>query len=138
MGVVYRARQISLNRIVALKFILSGPFATKQEFAHFRGEAEAAANLCHPNIVPIYEIGEHQGQHFFSMEYVQGRDLGAIVRDRSLAPNIAARYTEAIARAIHYAHRHGILHRDLKPSNVLIDENDQAQITDFGLAKRLG
>lgn len=136
MGVVYRARQKSLNREVALKMILSGQFASKQEILRFRGEAESAANLRHPNIVAIYETGEHAGQHYFSMEFVQGRDLGQIVRDGPLPFKRVANYVRTVAQAIHYAHEHGVLHRDLKPSNILIDEQDQPRITDFGLAKR--
>jgi hypothetical protein len=137
MGVVFKARQLRLNRIVALKLILSGQFASKQEVLRFRSEAEAAANLRHPNIVAIYETGEANGQHFFSMEYVPGRNLADIVRDGPLPAMRAARYAEVIARAIHYAHQQGTLHRDLKPSNVLIDGDDQPRITDFGLAKKL-
>lgn len=137
MGIVFKARQLRLNRIVALKLILSGQFANRQEVLRFRGEAEAAANLRHPNIVTIYETGEYESQHYFSMEYVPGRDLAALVRDGCLSAERAARYVEKIAHAIHYAHQQGTLHRDLKPSNVLIDSNDQPRITDFGLAKRL-
>jgi serine/threonine protein kinase/WD40 repeat protein len=137
MGVVYKARQRSLNRIVAVKLILSGEFASKQEVLRFRGEAEAAANLRHPNIVAIYETGELNGQNYFSMDYAQGRTLAEIVRDHPLPPTRAARYVRIIAEAIHYAHAQGILHRDLKPSNVLIDADDQPRITDFGLARRL-
>jgi len=137
MGVIYKARQRSLNRIVGLKLILSGQFASKQEVLRFRSEAEAAANLRHPNIVAVYETGEAGGQHFFSMEYVPGRNLAEIVRDGPLPAKRAARYAEVIARAIHYAHQQGTLHRDLKPSNVLIDGDDQPRITDFGLAKKM-
>ncbi len=137
MGVVYRARQKTLNRVVALKMILSGQFASKQEILRFRSEAEAAANLRHPNIVAIYETGEHDGHPFFSMDYIEGRNLAEIVRDGPLPSRRAARYVQVISEAIHYAHGQGTLHRDLKPSNVLIDAHDQPRITDFGLAKRV-
>jgi len=137
MGVVHKARQVSLNRTVALKTILAGTLAGSETLQRFRIEAEAAAALQHPNIVAIYEISEHEGQPFFSMEYIQGTDLADLVREQPLEPKRAARYLKAIAEAIHYAHERGILHRDLKPSNVLIDAFDQPRVTDFGLAKRL-
>ncbi len=137
MGVVYKARQVSLNRIVAVKVILSGQFASKEEVLRFRAEAEAAAHLRHPNIVAIYETGEWDGQPFFSMDYVAGRTLADLVRDAPLPAKRAAAYVKKIAEAIHYAHEQGILHRDLKPSNILIDEHDEPRITDFGLAKRM-
>ncbi len=137
MGVVYRARQRSLNRIVALKVILSGRFASLHEVLRFRAEAEAAANLHHPNIVAIHEIGDHQGQHFFSMEYVPGQNLSALTRKGPLPAGEAARLARTIAEAIDYAHQQNILHRDLKPSNVILDVQGQPRITDFGLAKRL-
>lgn len=137
MGVVFKARQISLNRLVALKMILSGQLASPDDVRRFRAEAEAAAHLRHPNIVAIHEVDEHKGQHFFSMDYVAGRSLAQIVREQPLSPEQAARYVRIVAETIHHAHRQGILHRDLKPSNVLIDESDQPRITDFGLAKRL-
>ncbi|HWB13438.1 MAG TPA: serine/threonine protein kinase [Pirellulales bacterium] len=138
MGVVYQARQVSLNRLVAVKMILAGQLASSDDVRRFRAEAEAAAHLRHPNIVAIHEVDEHDGQHYFSMDYVQGRSLSQMVREHPLAPEQAARYVKTVAEAIHYAHEHGILHRDLKPSNVLIDESDQPRITDFGLAKQLG
>src|SRR5262245_1863491 len=138
MGVVYKARQKSLNRIVAVKMILAGRFAGKQMTQRFRGEAAAAGTLQHPNIVAIHEIGMHEGQHFFSMDYVEGQNLAQLIGHRPLPPQKAARYLRQIAEAIHYAHQQGILHRDLKPSNVLIDAaTDQPRVTDFGLAKRL-
>jgi WD40 repeat protein/tRNA A-37 threonylcarbamoyl transferase component Bud32 len=137
MGVVYKARQVSLNRIVALKMILSGQFASTREVLRFRAEAEAAAHLRHPNIVAIFQTGECEGRHYFSMAYVPGRNLAEIVRDGPLPGERAAGYVQTLAEAIHYAHQQGILHRDLKPSNVLIDVDDQPRITDFGLAKRL-
>jgi len=135
MGVVWKARQSSLNRVVALKMIRNGVLAGPDEVARFLREAEAAANLQHPNIVAIHEVGEHGGQHYFSMDFVAGRDLGAIVKDGPLLPQRAARYVEIIAEAIHFAHQRGTLHRDLKPQNVLIDDADQPLITDFGVAK---
>jgi len=137
MGVIYRARQVSLNRIVALKMILAGQFASKQEVLRFRSEAEAAATLQHPNIVRIHETGEHDGRHYFSMDYVEGRTLAEIARDGPLPAQRAAGYARQIAEAIHYAHSQGVLHRDLKPSNIVIDTNDQPRIADFGLAKRV-
>jgi WD40 repeat protein/predicted Ser/Thr protein kinase len=137
MGVVYRARQITLNRTVAVKVLLFGKFSSDEFVKRFETEAQAAASLQHPNIVAIHEIGEHDGHHYFSMDYVPGKSLGELVRESPLPPKRAAAYLKIIAEAIHYAHQHGILHRDLKPSNVLIDEFDQPRITDFGLAKQL-
>src|SRR5437899_9798171 len=104
MGVVYKARQISLNRIVAVKMILSGQLASAADVQRFRAEAEAAANLNHPNIVAIHEIGQVRGQHYFSMDYVQGQNLAELVGQRHLAPRQAANYLQAIAEAIQYAH----------------------------------
>jgi WD40 repeat protein/tRNA A-37 threonylcarbamoyl transferase component Bud32 len=138
MGVVYKARQRSLNRIVALKLILSGRFASKESVERLRAEAAAAATMRHPNIVAIHEMGQVASQHYFSMDYVAGRSLAEMVRERPLPANRAAAYVRTIAEAMEEAHRNGTLHRDLKPSNVLIDEHDQPRITDFGLAKRLG
>jgi len=137
MGVVYRARQKSLNRIVALKVLLFGPHASAESVKRFRAEAVATAALQHPNIVAIHEVGFCEGQHFIAMDYVAGRPLSALIRGNPLPARRAAGYLKAIAEAIHYAHEHGILHRDLKPANVLIDANDQPRVTDFGLAKRL-
>jgi len=137
MGVIYKARQVSLNRIVAVKMILAGQLAGEADIQRFRTEAEAAANLQHPNIVAIHEVGEHEGQHYFSMDYVEGQSLAEMVREHPLPAKQSAAYLKAIAEAIHYAHQKGILHRDLKPSNVLIDRAGHPRITDFGLAKRV-
>ncbi len=117
--------------------MLSGQFAQPEFVQRFRAEAEAIAQLQHPNIVAIHEVGEHEGLPYFSMDFVAGRTLAEIVHEGPLPVKRAATYLKAIAEAVHYAHQHGILHRDLKPSNVLIDAADQPRITDFGLAKRL-
>jgi WD40 repeat protein/serine/threonine protein kinase len=136
MGVVYKARQMKLNRTVALKMLLLGQFSSEQSVKRFEREAQAAAALHHPNIVSIYDVGEIEGQHYFTMEYVEGRSLASVLRDGPLPPLQAAQYCRAIADAIGAAHAAGILHRDLKPSNIVIDAFDQPRITDFGLAKR--
>lgn len=136
MGVVYQARQVTLGRNVAVKMILSGQLATPADVERFRAEAQAAANLQHPHIVAIHEVGEHQGQHYFSMELVEGCNLAELVRESTLPAARAARYVRTVAEAIHYAHGRGVVHRDLKPSNVLIDSSDRPRITDFGLAMR--
>src|ERR1043165_9365739 len=138
MGVVYRARQGALNRIVALKMILAGRLANPDDVQRFRTEAEAAAKLQHPNIVAVHDVGEQDGQHYFTMEYIDGLSLDQRLVTGPLAGKIAARYVRILARAVAYAHKQGILHRDLKPSNILIDADDEPHITDFGLAKRLG
>lgn len=137
MGVVYRARQVSLDRIVAVKMILAGRFAGRAQALRFQAEAEAAAKLQHPNIVRVYETGEHEGQPFFSMDYVAGGDLAGLVREKPLSPRRAAGLVRTLAEAIHYAHEQGVLHRDLKPSNVLLDAAGRPRITDFGLARRV-
>jgi WD40 repeat protein/serine/threonine protein kinase len=137
MGVVFKARQLSLNRTVAVKILLAGQMAGGQRLERFRAEARAVAQLQHPNIVAIYGAGEHKGAPFFSMEYVAGKTLADLVAERPLPPEVAARYVQIIAEAIEYAHEHGIVHRDLKPSNVLIDGSGHLRITDFGLAKRI-
>lgn len=136
MGVVFKARQINLNRIVALKMIFAGQFAGEEDVQRFYTEAEAAAQLDHPGIVPIFEIGEHQGQHYFSMGYVEGESLAQKVADGPLPPREAAELVRKICEAMAYAHERGVIHRDLKPANILIDRNGQPKVTDFGLAKR--
>src|ERR1043166_8346809 len=137
MGIVYRARQVSLDRIVALKMLLFGRFTNPKFVERFRAEARAAARLRHPHIVAIHEVGEVDSQPYFSMEYVPGKNLAELVRDQPLPARRAASYLTTIAEAIHYAHQNGIIHRDLKPSNILIDSEDQPHVTDFGLAKQL-
>jgi eukaryotic-like serine/threonine-protein kinase len=138
MGIVYKARQVSLNRLVAVKMILFGDLARGSVIERFRREAESAAKLQHPNIVAVHEVGEHEGQPYFSMDYVAGPNLAEFVGSRPLPTKRAVRYARLVAEAIAYAHGQGLLHRDLKPSNVLIDRQDQPQVTDFGLAKTLG
>jgi len=137
MGIIWKARQLSLNRLVAVKMLLAGPFARPSFAQRFRVEAEAAASLQHPNIVAIHDVGEHEGHLFFSMDYVEGRDLADLARQDPLPCERAARYVGILADAVQYAHDRGVLHRDLKPSNILLDKYDQLRITDFGLAKRL-
>ncbi|QDU29088.1 Serine/threonine-protein kinase PrkC [Anatilimnocola aggregata] len=137
MGVVYRAKQSKLNRIVALKMILSGRFASPEDVKRFYTEAEAAAKLDHPGIVPVYEVGEHEGQHFFSMGFVDGKSLAARVADGPLPPQEAVELVRRIAEAIAYAHERGVIHRDLKPANVLLDKQGVPRVSDFGLAKNI-
>jgi serine/threonine protein kinase/WD40 repeat protein len=138
MGVVYKARQLSVGRVVALKMILAGQFADEKVIRRFQGEVTAAGMLRHPNIVAVHEIGMNAGQPFFSMDYVEGQNLAELVGNRPLPPKKAARYVKLLAEAIQYAHEQGVLHRDLKPSNVLVESaTDEPRLTDFGLAKRL-
>lgn len=133
MGVIYKARQPSLSRFVAIKMLHN----VRHDRRRFQTEAESAARLDHPNIVSIFEVGDHDGHPFYTMPYIDGDDLDAIVRRERLLPNRAAKIAATIASAAHYAHQRGILHRDLKPGNILIDADDQPHITDFGLAKRI-
>ena len=135
MGVVYKARERDLNRVVALKMILASEWASVEEIRRFQAEARATARLRHRNIVAIHEIGEESGRHFFAMDFVEGESLSAIVARGPLVPEQAARWMVSIAEAVHHLHEQGIVHRDLKPSNVLIDSAGEPVVMDFGLAK---
>src|SRR5256884_283674 len=134
-GVVFRARQKSLNRTVALKVISLGQWATKAHLKRFRLEAEAAASLDQPCIVPIYEVGERDGQCYFSMKFVEGGQLDEVVKHTPISIRQAAELIAKVARTVQYAHSHGILHRDIKPGNILLDIKGEPQLTDFGLAR---
>ncbi|HVC98910.1 MAG TPA: serine/threonine-protein kinase [Pirellulales bacterium] len=138
MGVVYKARQTKLNRVVALKTIRSGELADAEQVRRFYAEAEAAAKLDHVGIVPVYEVGQANGQHFFSMAFVAGKSLNDSVKNGGpLLPQQAARLMKTVAVAVQFAHDKGIVHRDIKPQNILLDEKDQPRVTDFGLAKQV-
>ena len=137
MGIVYRARQISLDRLVAVKMVQAGEFASAEKLQRFHTEAEAAAQLTHPHIVRIHEIGEQDGLQYFSMDLVNGQTLGELSNDTALPSREAAILARKLAGAVQYAHESGVIHRDLKPGNVLVDESGEPHITDFGLAKRV-
>lgn len=138
MGVVYKARQTKLNRLVALKMIRSGELADQEQVRRFYVEAEAAAKLDHPGIVPVYEVGEIGGQHYFSMAFIQGQSLNDRVKaEGPLAPQAAARMLKSVAHAVQFAHDKGIVHRDIKPHNILLDEKGEPRVADFGLAKHV-
>ncbi|MFO0901404.1 MAG: WD40 repeat domain-containing serine/threonine-protein kinase [Pirellulales bacterium] len=137
MGVVYRARHARLQRTVALKTILDGSAASPDDLGRFRREAEAAAQLAHPHIVPVYEVGEHEGCSYYTMPLIEGGNLLARIGSLRDEPQTAARIVSQVARAVHFAHQHGLLHRDLNPANILIDEHGEPHITDFGLARLL-
>jgi eukaryotic-like serine/threonine-protein kinase len=134
-GVVYRAHQKSLNRTVALKMITLRSWATEAHLKRFRREAEAAASLEHPGIVPIHEVGERDGSCYFSMRFVEGGQLDQVIKRKPMSIRQAAELISKVARTVHYAHEHGILHRDIKPGNILLDAKGEPLLTDFGLAR---
>lgn len=137
MGVVYKARQLSLNREVALKMIRNSELASEDQIRRFQNEAEAVALFDHPGIVPIYEVGLHGDQRYFSMKLIDGEGLDKRLKSGPLKPRVAAELVAEVAEAIHHAHQRGLLHRDLKPANILIDAEGHPHVTDFGLAKRM-
>ena len=138
MGIVYKAHQKSLKKFVAIKTIVEGQLATESDVERIHKEARRAARLRHPNIVPVHQVAEHDGQHFFVMEYIEGKSLADLLDDGPVPCSKAAQYVKTVAEAIHYAHQRQILHSDLKPANILLDEQGKPHVTDFGLARRLG
>src|SRR6266853_2990475 len=134
-GVVYRAHQKSLNRTVAIKLIGLGHWATEAHLKRFRREAEAAASLEHPGIVPIHEVGERDGSCYFSMKFIEGGQLDAVAKREPMPIRHTVELIAKVARTVHYAHEHGILHRDIKPGNILLDAKGEPHLTDFGLAR---
>lgn len=137
MGVVYKARQVSLNRVVALKMILTGQLANDDDVKRFYAEAKAAGNLQHDGIVPVFEVGKYEGHHYFTMAFIEGESLAHKLTEGMLPPRQAAELVKKVAKAVSYAHTEGVIHRDLKPANILIDRNGEPRLTDFGLAKRV-
>jgi hypothetical protein len=137
MGVVYKAMDTSLDRVVAVKMVLSGNLSEPDELARFRTEATAAARLQHPHIVKVHRVGVHDGRHFYVMDFIDGPSLAHSLHDGPLPGKAAARHLVTVARAIQHAHDHGVLHRDLKPGNILLDADGQPHVTDFGLAKQM-
>jgi serine/threonine-protein kinase len=137
MGVVYLAEQAQLKRKLAVKMILRGPLASQDDRERFLAEAQAAARLDHPGIVPVYQVGEDGGRMYFSMKYINGPTLSNLLEAGPMEPHQAASLLARVSRAIAFAHQHGVLHRDLKPSNILIDEEGEPHVTDFGLAKQI-
>ena len=136
-GVVFRARQKSLNRTVALKVISLGQWASKAHLKRFRLEAEAAAKLEHPGIVPIHEVGERDGSCYFSMKFIEGGQLDEVIKRSPMSIRQAVELILKVGHTVHYAHEHGILHRDIKPGNILLDAKGEPHLTDFGLARLL-
>jgi serine/threonine protein kinase len=137
MGVVFKARQIRLNRVVALKMILSGQVASADDVRRIEVEAANTAQLDHPSIVPIYEVGQHRGQHYFTMKFISGQSLAVGCGRFVNQPRLAVRLLSQVCRAVHYAHERGILHRDIKPGNILLNQQEEPHVTDFGLARLL-
>jgi len=137
MGIVYKTYDPKLKRIVALKVLLSGEAASGEEVERFFREAESAASLHHPNIVPIHELDIHEGKHFFTMDFIEGRPLSKMIKDETIPPRRAVEMIRDVALAVHHAHEQGVIHRDLKPANILLTEDGRPMVTDFGLAKQV-